>query len=162
MTGTQGIAPPRGVPPGVRFAIFGDSGNRVFRRSGTVDVHAVIQRHHFMFADATIRGCSMTGADCGDIVKMMKNDDMLMGGGYDAVTVVCFLNGALDNSMNYNGEPVNLMEQFMEMCQVLRQHTFRPFLVLGGSADLWKMDDKWNFFGCEVPHASPRVWDPRL
>ena len=79
-------------------------------------------------------------------VNMMKNDDMLMAGGYDAVTIVCFLNGALDHKMNYKGEPVNLMEQFMEMCQVLRQHTFRPFLILGGSADLWKMDDKWNFW----------------
>merc|ERR1712026_119586 len=140
MSGLRDVEPPSyDVPKRMSYAIFGDSGVRIYPNKGKAkDVHIHLPGFHEVFANKTIRGKGIPGAVCKDIADAMLEDDRFRDGSYDVVTVICFLNGAMDKHGTYTtGEPAGLEYSFRHMCHVLRTHAARPFLIVGGSAELW-------------------------
>ena len=94
----------------------------------------------------TIGGAAVTGAMCSELTIAMVQDPMFQANMYEAVTLICFMNGAMNGQGKYEGEPRAFESAFRVMVETLFKGTKRPFLVLGGNAMLWNLDESFNVF----------------
>ena len=83
----------------------------------------------------------MSGDTLNDIVpNQLPTEDVES---YDMTLVVCMLNVFEGEAIAAFSETSALRSELPELCRRLRQHR-RPVVILGGSADLWGFDPRWD------------------